>query len=93
MVTSVDSSMTVVVKRDSGSEEADCEVCSVDGSTPNCSPTEKTLTNVVNLTLEFSCPKPQNVYSVKIKKHIGKSGIHLLKSGKYLSVNVIQKMK
>lgn len=71
MVTNVDSSTTVVVKRDP--EKAECEVCSVDGSTPNCSPTEKTLTNVVNVMLEFSCPKPQNVYSVRIKKYIGKT--------------------
>ncbi|XP_056876742.1 CUB domain-containing protein 1-like [Takifugu flavidus] len=68
MITTVDSSTTVVVERDPG--EPDCEVCSVDGSTPSCSPTEKMLSNVVNLTLEFSCPAPQNVFSVKITKHI-----------------------
>lgn len=84
MVVNVDSSTTVVVKRDP--EDADCEVCTVDGSTPDCSPTEKTLTNLVNLTLQFSCPQPQNVYSVKIKKRIGKSLINLLKTGKCFSV-------
>uniref|UniRef100_A0A3Q3WW93 Uncharacterized protein n=1 Tax=Mola mola TaxID=94237 RepID=A0A3Q3WW93_MOLML len=68
MVLSVDARTTVVVSRDP--QEPECDVCSVDGSTPNCSPTEKTLTNVGNLTLEFSCPKPQNMYSVKIKKSI-----------------------
>lgn len=71
MVTTVDSSTTVVLKRDP--EQADCEVCSADGPTPDCSPTEKTLSNVANLALEFSCSKPQNVYSVEIKKRIGKS--------------------
>lgn len=74
MVTSVDSSTTVVVARDPA--EADCEVCSADGSMPDCSPTGKTLTNVANLTLEFGCPKPQDVYSVRIQKHIGRRSVN-----------------
>ncbi|XP_030268931.1 CUB domain-containing protein 1 [Sparus aurata] len=69
MVVSVDSSTTVVVSRNPGKPE--CEVCSPDGSTPNCSPTEKTLTNVDKLSLEFSCPKPQDMYSMKMNKKIG----------------------
>ncbi|XP_073340583.1 CUB domain-containing protein 1 [Pagrus major] len=68
MVVSVDSSTTVVVSRNRG--EPECEVCSVDGSTRNCSPTEKTLTNVDKLSLEFSCPKPQDMYSMKMNKEI-----------------------
>lgn len=71
MVVSVDSSTTVAIRRAPG--EPECEVCSVDGSTPNCSPTEKMLTRVENLSLEFGCPKPENVYTVKIQKRIGKS--------------------
>lgn len=71
MLLSVDARTTVVFSRDP--QEPECEVCSVDGSTPNCSPTEKTLTDVRNLTLEFSCLKPQNIYSLKIKKTIGES--------------------
>lgn len=71
MVVSVDSSTTVAISRVPG--EPECEVCSVDGSTPNCSPTEKTLTGSENLSLEFGCPKPENVYTVKIKKTIGKN--------------------
>lgn len=61
----------VVLKRDP--EEADCDMCYGGGSTPTCSPPEEMLTNVENLTLVFSCPKPQNVYTVEIKKGIGKS--------------------
>lgn len=68
MVITVDSSTTVVVSRNP--EGPECEVCSIDGSTPNCSPTEKTLTNIENLSLEFSCLKPEDVYSVKMKKKI-----------------------
>ncbi|XP_068189600.1 CUB domain-containing protein 1 [Antennarius striatus] len=68
MVVTVDSDTTVVVSRDP--EEPECNVCSTDGSTPNCSPTEKTLTNVDKLSLEFSCPKPQDVYTVNIHRKI-----------------------
>ncbi|XP_059206765.1 CUB domain-containing protein 1 isoform X2 [Centropristis striata] len=68
MVITVDSGTTVVLSRDP--KEPECEVCSVDGSTPDCSPTEKTLTKVEKLSLEFSCLKPQDVYSVKMKKKI-----------------------
>lgn len=73
MVVSVDSSTTVAISHVPG--EPECEVCSVDGSTPSCSPTEKTLTSSENLSLEFGCPKPENVYTVKIKKKIGKNHI------------------
>ncbi|XP_034747156.1 CUB domain-containing protein 1 isoform X1 [Etheostoma cragini] len=68
MLVSVDSGTTVVVSRDP--DEPECEVCCVDGSTPDCSPTEKTLTNIEKLSLEFSCLKPQDVYSVSIRKKI-----------------------
>lgn len=84
MITTVDSSTTVVVERDPG--EPDCEVCSVDGSTPSCSPTATTLSNVVNLTLEFSCPAPQNVFSVKITKHIGERFARLSGTGRCISL-------
>ncbi|CAK6965839.1 CUB domain-containing protein 1-like [Scomber scombrus] len=68
MVVTVDSSSTVVITR--SPDEPECEVCSPDGSAPSCSPTEKTLTNVEGLSLEFSCAKPQDVYSMKMKKNI-----------------------
>ncbi|XP_041811381.1 CUB domain-containing protein 1 [Chelmon rostratus] len=68
VVVTVDSSTTVAISRNP--EEPECEVCSGDGATPSCSPTEKSLTNAENLQLEFSCPKPEDVYSVKINKKI-----------------------
>lgn len=77
MVVTVDSSTTVAMIRDPGDPE--CEVCSIDGSTRNCSPTEKTLTSVENRSLEFSCPKPENVYSVKIKNKIGENYVFVVK--------------
>ncbi|XP_029134369.1 CUB domain-containing protein 1 [Labrus bergylta] len=66
MVLSVGPNTTVTLSRDPN--EAECDVCSVNGSSPNCSPTEKTLTNVE--ALEFGCLKPQDVYSVKMNKKI-----------------------
>lgn len=71
MLVSVDPTTTVAISRAAG--EPECEVCSVDGSTPDCSPTEKTLTAGKTLSLEFGCPKPENVYKTKIKKMIGRN--------------------
>ncbi|XP_071356553.1 CUB domain-containing protein 1 [Trachinotus anak] len=68
MVITVDSDTTVVFSRDP--EGPECEVCTTDGSTPNCSPTEKILNNAEKHSLEFSCLKPQEMYSVKVKKKI-----------------------
>lgn len=84
MITTVDSSTTVVIERDPG--EPDCEVCSVDASTRSCSPTEKMLSNAVNLTLEFSCPAPQNVFSATITKHIGERLARLSGTGCCISL-------
>lgn len=89
LLADVDSGTTVVVRRNP--EDADCEVCAVEGSTVACSPTEKTLTNVVGLTLDFSCPRPQDVFSVDIKKLIGQSLISLLET--FFRYFIIQKME
>ncbi|KAF3707288.1 CUB domain-containing protein 1 [Channa argus] len=66
MVITADSGVSVVVSRDPA--EPECDVCTIDGSTPNCSPTVKRLSNVKKLTLEFGCPKPEDVYSVKVQR-------------------------
>ncbi len=71
MVVTVDSGTNVVISRDP--KQPECEVCSKADATSDCSPTEKTLTNVKDLTLEFSCLKPEDVYSVKMTKKIGKN--------------------
>ncbi|XP_047461686.1 CUB domain-containing protein 1 [Mugil cephalus] len=68
VVVTVDSSTTVVLNRDLG--ETECEVCTADGPTPTCSLKEKTLTSAKKLEVEFSCQKPEDVYSVKIQKKI-----------------------
>ncbi|CAJ1083247.1 CUB domain-containing protein 1-like isoform X1 [Xyrichtys novacula] len=66
MVITVDPSTSVTLSRDP--KEPECEVCSVEGSGPDCSP--KPFTNVENLSLEFSCLKPEDVYSVEMNKKI-----------------------
>lgn len=83
MSTTVDSSTTVVVERNPG--EPDCEVCSVGELARSCSPTEQMLSNVANLTLEFSCPTPQNVFSVTIAKHIGERLVPVSAPGRCIS--------
>ncbi|XP_072226330.1 CUB domain-containing protein 1 [Leuresthes tenuis] len=65
---SIGPSTTVVLSRDLGQPE--CEVCTTDGSTPDCSSVEKTLTTAEKLSVEFSCLKPQDLFSVKIKTTI-----------------------
>lgn len=67
----IDASTTVVLSRDPA--EPECDVCSAQGSASDCSPTTKTLTEVGNLSLEFSCQKPQDVYTVTIQRKIGKT--------------------
>lgn len=66
---STESGTTVVITRNP--EEPECNVCSADGPDPTCHATELTLTNSQNTSLEFSCLKPQDVFSVHIKKKIG----------------------
>lgn len=76
MVVSFDPSTTVILSRDPA--EAECEVCSDDGTTRDCSPTEKTVTKAENLPLEFSCLKPQDVFTVKIMKKIGETCLNFI---------------
>ena len=72
MVITIDPGTTVILKRDP--KDTECEVCSVDGSTSDCSPADKKkLTNVDKLSLEFSCLKPEDVYSVEMTKKIGEN--------------------
>ncbi|KAM9737280.1 CUB domain-containing protein 1 [Menidia menidia] len=66
VVLNIGSGTTVVLSRNP--ELSECEVCTTDGSTPDCSSAQKTLTTAKDLSVEFSCPKPEDVFSVKIKK-------------------------
>uniref|UniRef100_UPI003AAE4447 CUB domain-containing protein 1 n=1 Tax=Centroberyx gerrardi TaxID=166262 RepID=UPI003AAE4447 len=66
MVITDDPGTTVVFNRDP--DKLECNVCSGDPST--CNPTELTLPDPQKTSLEFSCPQPQEVFSVQIKKKI-----------------------
>ncbi|MEQ2192497.1 hypothetical protein XENOCAPTIV_012530, partial [Xenoophorus captivus] len=61
-------SSTVVLSRDPGQTE--CEVCVVDGTSSDCSSTEKTLKSAEKLPLEFRCLQPQDVFSMKMTTKI-----------------------
>ncbi|XP_029977107.1 CUB domain-containing protein 1 [Salarias fasciatus] len=65
-VVSIDSGTTVVLNP----QGLKCEICTATGSTPDCSSGEKTLTNVANLSVEFGCKTPQDVFSVSMSKKI-----------------------
>lgn len=64
MAVTIGPSSTVVLSRDPG--EAECEVCVTDGASPQCSSTEKTLKSAGNISLEFRCLKPQDVFTMKM---------------------------
>lgn len=69
MAITADPGITVVIRR--VTDEMECDVCTKDGSNPTCSPTELTLSNPQNTSLDFSCPQPQDVFNVQVKRKIG----------------------
>ncbi|XP_061615885.1 CUB domain-containing protein 1 isoform X2 [Phyllopteryx taeniolatus] len=68
VVVTIDSSTTVTIIR--FSQEPECELCSGVDSARTCSRTGTNLTDVQSLSLEFSCLKPQEAFSVEVKKTI-----------------------
>ncbi|XP_056154697.1 CUB domain-containing protein 1 [Lampris incognitus] len=68
MVVSAEPDATVVISR--VAEEQECNICLEEGSNPTCSPTKLNLPTTQNNTLEFSCPKPQDVFMVQILRKI-----------------------
>ncbi|CAN9504087.1 unnamed protein product [Ophioblennius macclurei] len=62
IVVTVDPDTTVVLSRDLPGPE--CEIC----TDADCSSEGKTLTNVENLSVDFSCKTPEDVFSVKMTK-------------------------
>ncbi|XP_061838784.1 CUB domain-containing protein 1 isoform X2 [Nerophis lumbriciformis] len=68
VVVTIDSSTTLVISR--FSQEPECELCYSVDAARTCSQSGKTLTDVQSLSLEFSCLKPQESYSVEVKKTI-----------------------
>uniref|UniRef100_A0A8C5GCQ0 CUB domain-containing protein 1-like n=2 Tax=Gouania willdenowi TaxID=441366 RepID=A0A8C5GCQ0_GOUWI len=69
VVVTIDPSTTVVLSRDV--QEPECEICTpAAGSNPDCSSKKKMLTNVENLSVEFSCSNPEGVFSVTVTEKI-----------------------
>ncbi|KAF7210897.1 CUB domain-containing protein 1 isoform X1 [Nothobranchius furzeri] len=51
-------------------QEPDCSVCVNEGSGQNCNPQSLSLTDPSNTIVEFTCPLPQDVFSVEINRQI-----------------------
>lgn len=52
-------------------EEPDCSVCENKGSTQKCHPKQLVLNDALNASVEFTCPQPQDVFTVSINTEIG----------------------
>ncbi|XP_045915638.1 CUB domain-containing protein 1 isoform X2 [Micropterus dolomieu] len=50
--------------------EPDCSVCMMEGSGKTCKQTQITLKKYSNISVEFTCPRPQDVFSVVINRQI-----------------------
>lgn len=72
MTVTIGPSSTVVLSRDPG--ETECEVCVTDGASPQCSSTDQTLKSAGDISLEFRCLKPEDVFTMKMITIIGKNG-------------------
>ena len=57
--------------------EEDCSVC-VNKETQTCNKKELILSDPHNTSVEFTCPQPQDVYSVMINKDIGMKNLGLM---------------
>lgn len=52
-------------------EEPDCNVCENKSPQQNCNPRQLVLRDGTNISVEFTCPRPQDVFSVEINREIG----------------------
>lgn len=52
-------------------EEPDCSVCKNEGSAQVCQPKQLVLKDALNASVEFTCPQPQDVFTVSINIEIG----------------------
>lgn len=70
MVVTIDSSTAVELKR--VLQEPECEICTTTtaGTSTDCSSKGMTLAQEQNLSLEFSCLKPEDIYTVTIRRTI-----------------------
>lgn len=52
-------------------DEPDCSVCEIQESKKHCSMNDLELNHPTNTSVEFSCPRPQDVFVVEINRDIG----------------------
>lgn len=69
MSVTTDPNTIISIRREA--EEPDCQICVTEGTKKTCKPQEQTLKNPHNTSVEFTCPQPQNVFSVEINREIG----------------------
>ncbi|MFT7812425.1 CUB domain-containing protein 1 [Arapaima gigas] len=67
MTVTPDSNTVITIKK--VNQDSNCTVCNSKGSKPSCS-TSLTLKATTNTTVEFTCPQPQEAFSVEINKEI-----------------------
>lgn len=51
--------------------DADCSVCENKEPRPVCKPGSLTLRDPTNTSVEFTCERPQDLYTVEINREIG----------------------
>ncbi|XP_041638093.1 CUB domain-containing protein 1-like [Cheilinus undulatus] len=68
-ITSVTSDSDTIISISRMSDEPQCDVC-VNKTTRICHSTEISLTDPLNISVEFTCPQPQELFNVEINREI-----------------------
>ncbi|KAM4550064.1 CUB domain-containing protein 1 [Fundulus diaphanus] len=58
----------IIISREA--KEPDCQICVTEGSKKTCNPQMQRLKNPQNTSVEFTCPRPQDIFSVEINRQI-----------------------
>lgn len=68
---SVGPNPNTIIKISRADGEPDCRVCVHKGSSLPCYPKHLTLDGATNVSVEFTCPQPQDVFTVEVNRKIG----------------------
>lgn len=69
---SVNPKPNTIIKIDRVDEEPECSVCEYRGSSQVCNPKQLDLEDpATNVSVEFTCPQPQDFFTVEINRKIG----------------------
>ena len=69
MTVTPDPNTMIVISR--VNKEPDCSVCVDEGPNQKCNPQSQRITSSQNMSVEFTCEDPQEVFSVEINREIG----------------------